>query len=401
MKRFLYKAKGPNGKIITGTVEAKDELEAESLLLRHSLVATDIVASQSSSYHLFEKYFFRVNSKDKAVFARQLATMISAGLTLPKSIKIASTQARNERLRGIYLDVFRCLEEGQSFSTSLSKHPEAFDQVFISVVNAGESTGKLDIVLKQLADQLESDNNFIAKVKGAMYYPAFILCALIGVAIYMLAKVIPSLKSIFDQQGANLPIATRALLATSEFVEVYWWAVILILVGLIVFSKFFFESNPGANVKDQLQIRIPAVKKLYEGIYMYRMTKVLAMLLGAGVPLLNALKIAASTMSNAVYEESLLDVTKYVERGVPLSTQLLKEPVFPQLVGQMAAVGEETGELDGVMNKVSDYYQENTEQMIKTLATLIEPVVLIFIGCGVAFLVFAVMIPIYNVAQVQ
>ena len=401
MKKFLYKAKGANGKIVTGTVTAQNEFEAENVLMKHNLIAMELRAAASSPMNYLSFLSAKIGSKDKAIFARQLSTMIGAGLTLPKSIKVASTQARTERLRSIYLDVYKDLEEGTSFSIALSKHPEAFDQVFVSVVGAGEATGKLDVVLKQIAQQLENDNNFVSKVKGAMYYPAFILMALVGIGSYMMIKVIPTLKGLFDQQGIELPIATKILLALSDFLVNFWWAALMIVIGVIVFLKFFFDSESGAAVKDKLQVKVPGFKKLFENMYMYRLTQVLAMLLGAGVPLLNALKIGATVVNNGVYEEALLDVVKYVERGVPLSSQLMKNPIFPELIGQMAAVGEETGQLDQVLSKVSDYYAEATDQMIKTVSTLIEPIILIVMGAAVAFLVFAVLVPIYQVSQMS
>lgn len=399
MKKFLYKAKGSNGKIVTGTVTATNEFEAENVLMKHNLVAMELRSATTSSLSILSFFSKKIGSRDKAIFARQLATMIGAGLTLPKAIKVASSQARTEKLRSVYLDVYKDLEEGTSFSIALSKHPEAFDQVFVSVVGAGEATGKLDVVLKQIAQQLENDNNFVSKIKGALYYPAFILLALLGIGGYMMIKVIPTLKDLFTQQGAELPIATKALIAISDFLVDYWWAALLLAIALGVFIKYFLRSESGEVVKDKLQINTPGFKKLFENMYMYRLTQVLAMLLGAGVPLLNALKISATVVNNGIYEEGLLNVVKYVERGVPLSAQLLKDPVFPEFIGQMTAVGEETGQLDQVLLKVSDYYAESTDQMIKTISSLIEPIILVLMGFAVAFLVFAVLVPIYQVSQ--
>lgn len=400
MKKFLYQAKGPNGKIVTGTVTAKDEVEAHALLSKHNLNVTQITGSKSEPFN-FSNVFSRINSKDRAVFARQLATMISAGLTLPKSIKVAGSQARTDKLRNIYLDIYKSLEEGKTFSEALARHPEAFDQVFVSVVAAGESTGKLDVVLVQLAQQLENDNNFAGKVRGALYYPGLVVIVLIAIAVYMMIKVIPALKGIFDEQGAQLPIATRMLIALSDWLQVYWWLALALVIGLGAFIKFYIGSESGSHFKDRLELKAPGLNKLFEGMYMYRMTKILSMLLSAGVPLLNAVKISGGTIENGIYSDGLTNVAKYVERGVPLSTQLLKEPVFPPIVGQMAAVGEETGQLDVVLSKVSDYFQETTDQMIKTLSTLIEPAILILVGCAVAFVVFAVLVPIYNFASIM
>lgn len=225
--------------------------------------------------------------------------------------------------------------------------------------------------------------------------------ALVGISVYMIIVVIPQLKSIFDSAGTDLPIATKMLLAISEFVKTKWWLLLVILVLLAVVGKFWLSSSSGGKTKDKLQLAIPGIKKMYEGIYMYRFSKVMAMLIGAGVPLLDALKIGGSIINNSVFESSIITAANQVEKGVPLSVQLLKDPTFPPFIGQMAAVGEETGQLDGVLSKVADYYEEATDQIIKTISTLVEPVILIIMGIGVAFLVFAVLVPIYNIAQLK
>lgn len=399
MKKFLYRAKGANDRIVSGSVNAENEAAAETILVKNNLVALEIIPAQAPSVFSFGRLFNKVTGKDKALFARQLATMIQAGLTLPKAIKIASTQTRNDYVRNVYLDVYKDLSEGAQFSAALAKHPQAFDRVFVSVVGAGESTGKLDVVLAQLASQLENDNNFAGKVKGAMYYPAFILVALILIGAYMLVKVVPTLKGIFDAQGAALPWSTRMLMSTSDFMQAYWYIVLAIVVAAAVFMRYYITSDAGGTLKDNIELGIPGLNKIFKGMYMYRMTQVLAMLLGAGVPMLTSLKICASAVGNGVYEDAMLDVAKHVERGVPLSSQLLKEPIFPQIIGQMASVGEETGQLDEVMEKVSQYYKEETDQLVKTLSTLIEPIILVIMGIGVAFLVFSVLVPIYQISS--
>jgi len=400
MKTFLYKAKNSRGEIITGTVKAANEIEAEGLLVKHNLIALEIT-SEKGSASLSLGFHRKVSAKDRAIFARQLSTMISAGLPLIKAIKVTSAQASSPQLKTIYQSIFRDLEEGLSFSNALARHPQTFDKVFISIVNAGENTGKLDVVLKQLADQLENDNNFIGKVKGAMYYPGFILAALLGIGAYMLIVVIPQLKTIFDGAGAKLPIATRMLLAMSNFVQTKWWLLLVIIIILVVVFRYWSDSASGKKTKDRLQLKIPGVSKLFEGIYMYRFSEVMSMLIGAGVPLLDALKIGGSVMNNGFYEKSITKAASQVEKGVPLSVQLSKDPVFPAFIGQMVAVGEETGQLDAVLSKVADYYEESTDQAIRTISTLVEPAVLILMGIGVAFLVFAVLVPIYNIAQIQ
>lgn len=399
MIQYTYKARNNAGKILTGTVKARNEVEADRILAAHQLVALDLVPGRVSSPKA--RIRIRVKSKDRAIFARQLSTMVSAGLQLPKALKVISSQTKNDAIKSVYIEIYKDLEEGYSFSSALSKHPSVFDRVFVSVINAGEATGKLDVVLAQLADQLENDNDFIAKVRGALYYPGFILCALVAVAIYMLVAVVPQLKGIFTSAGAQLPLATRALIGLADFIKDFWWLFILFILGLVFLIRFWVNSRAGSEMVDNIKVKVPPFNHLFEGVYMYRFNQVMSMLIGAGVPLLDALKVGASVINNNVYEKSIKRAITYVEKGVPLSVQLAKDPIFPALVGQMAAVGEETGQLDKVLSKVADYYGEETDQSIKSLATIIEPAILILIGLAVAFLVFAVLVPIYNIAQLQ
>lgn len=398
--KYLYKAKNSKGQIITGSVRGETEVDAEKILIDHNLAVIDL-SPEKQSFSLGNIFHKNVSVREKSLFSRQLATMVSAGLELPRAIKVVGAQAVNEKTKSVFLSIYKDVDEGNSFSVALSKHPDVFDPVYISIVKAGESTGKLDTVLKQLADQLESDNNFVSKVKGALYYPCFILIALILIGSYMLIKVIPALKGIFESSGQKLPSATRFLIGLSGFVQSYWWVILIVIIFLAAFGSFWLKSASGEELKFKFQTKTPGIKKLFEGIYMYRFSKVLSMLIGAGVPLLDSLKIASAVLNNNIYEESIAKVISQVQKGVPLSVQLSKDPIFPSLLGQMTAVGEETGQLDVVLAKIADYYSDSTDQMVKAISTMVEPVVLLLMGFGVAFLVFAILVPIYNIAQLQ
>ena len=398
MPKFLYKAKNEKGDIISGTVIAGNEFEAEKILFNNKLIAIDVMPEKSIN---FGNYFqTKVTGKDRSVFARQLATMIGAGLTLTKAVSVAANNARNERLKQIYFAIYKELEEGSSFSSALAKHPEAFDRVFISVVKSGETTGNLDVVLAQSADRLESDDDFVSKIKGAMYYPAFIVCALLAIGIYMLVKIIPQLQSLFEKSGANLPWATRALIATSNFVQSQWWLVIIIVIVAVLAIRAWTISEIGARTISLWQLSIPGLKILYMGIYMTRFSKIMEMLIKSGVPLLDALKIMGSTINNHVLEERINAMVVEVERGIPLSTPMQRDVYFPKLIGQMVSVGEQTGKLDQVLAKVGEYYENETSNMIKSVSSLLEPVILLIVGVGVAFLIFAVLMPIYQIASI-
>ncbi|HLC44075.1 MAG TPA: type II secretion system F family protein [Patescibacteria group bacterium] len=399
MTRFFYKAKNNKGEVVTGTVRAPDQSAAEKILITHNLVAIDIIPEKSKGVvgGLFVR---KVSAKDKAVFSRQLATMLSAGLSLTRAINILIKQAKNERLKTIFTEIYRDLEEGFSFSSALAKHPEVFDRVYISVVSSGESTGRLDVVLTELADEVENDNAFMNKVKGSLYYPVFIFCVLIAAGFLLMIFVVPKLKSIFDQAGENLPLATRVLIGVSNFFTSWWWLAVILMIGLIVFIKYWIETESGKEFFNKLQIKTPGLKNIFEGVAMYRFTRVLSMLVGSGVPLLDALKTGSAVVDNVIYEEAIVEVAHQVEKGVSLSTQLLKDDLFPPLIGNMVAVGEETGELDKVLAKVSKYYEESTSDLTKTISSMVEPAVLVLIGLAVAFMVFAIYLPLYSLGNV-
>ena len=397
MPRYLYKAKNNKSEIVTGTVRSDNQIEAEKILVRHDLVPIEITPEQKQSFTSL--LFNKVSIKDKAIFSRQLATMLNAGLPLTKAISLLAKQAKNDHLRQIFVDIYTDLEEGYNFSSALSKHPEAFDRVFVSIVNSGESTGKLDVVLSELADQIENDRNFVGKVKSALYYPAFILIALVAAAVVMMVMVVPKLKTMFTQNNQELPAITKILLGMSDFMVNWWWLVLIFVVGLVIFLRYWLATEKGSKAIHVLQITIPGLKNIFEGIYMYRFTRTMSMLAGAGVPLLDTLRITATVMDNPVYEEAIVRVSSQVEKGMSLSAQLLKEKYFPPLVGNMVAVGEETGELDKVLLKVAQYYAQSTSDLTKAVTSLVEPAILLIMAAGVVFLVFSIYLPVMQMGS--
>jgi len=398
MVKFLYKAKNDKGEIVTGTVKAINEAESERILAKHNLVPIKIIPEQPQS--VMRIFLAHTSPRERAVFSRQLATMLSAGLPLIKAISILSNNVKNNHFKSVLLEIYKDLEEGYSFSVALSKHPQVFDKVYVSVVASGESMGRLDLVLDQLSNQLESENNFSANIKGALYYPFFILISLFLVGGYMLTTVVPKLKVMFDQAGQQLPLSTRILLSFSDFMQHWWGIVLLVLIIVGIFLRLWFETEPGVRFINNIEIKIPGLNTLFVGIYMNRFANVMQLLIGAGVPILDSLKIGSTVINNSIYEESLSNVALQVERGVPLSVQLAKENVFPPMVGQMIAVGEETGELEKVLGKVAQYYQETSSENLKIISTLIEPIILVIIGIAVAFMVFSIILPIYSIAQI-
>ncbi|MFA6423168.1 MAG: type II secretion system F family protein [Patescibacteria group bacterium] len=351
--------------------------------------------------HYINKYIKHVSVKEKAFFSRQLATMLSSGLPLTQSLYILAVQSTNEYFKSILNDVIFDLEAGYNFHNALSKHPKVFNKVFVSLVKAGESSGKLEQILDDLATQIENDAAFSSKIKAALLYPVFILVVLIGVSVMMMVKVIPQLEDVFKESNAKLPWITTTLMSMSRFMVHYWWICIFAIVGLVILVRVLLKTDGFEYFWNKFKIKGPIIGKIVTGIYMHRFTNTLSLLTSSGIPIIESLDIVGDVMNNRIYIEELQNVAVQVERGVPISVPLSKNSNFPLIVSQMIMVGEQTGKLDKVLKGLAKYYYEETDNKIKGISSLFEPVMIVFIGGGVAFLVFAILMPIYNLAQIQ
>lgn len=345
------------------------------------------------------EFFNRVSVKDKAFLSRQLATMLSSGLPLDRAVSILASQSRKKIIKDTLEAINKDLESGQKFSAAIARHPKVFDRVYVNIIISGEAVGKLAEVLVRLADQLEKENNFTGKIQGAMLYPIFITLAMIGVMILMMVKVVPQLKEIFIESGVELPWATKLLVSTSQFIINYWWICLLVLVGFIIIIRLFLVSKPGIYLLNKIQINLPW--GIGKDVYMARFSRTLGMLVQAGTPIIEAVKITAEVMNNTIYKNSLFYVAEQLERGIPMSVPLEKDPYFPLIIPQMVMVGEQTGQLDRVLGNLARYYENQTDDKIKGLTSLFEPALIVIIGTGVGFVVFSILGPIYSIVQLQ
>ncbi len=343
----------------------------------------------------------RTSISDKAFMARQLATMLNSGLPLLQSMQTLVNQTKKGHLKEVLQDVVEKLGTGKSFTQAISGHPEVFDNYFVALAHSGEISGKLDKVLLDLADQLESNNKLISSIRGALYYPIFIVIAMVVVGIILMVRVIPSLTEIFKESGVALPLTTRILVGTSTFLIQYWYIAIITAIILIVAGRLFLISDFGIEIMDNLKIKVPIVKEAMQSIYMVNFTRNFSMLIKAGVPIVESLNIIAKIMGNVYYERTILDIARQVERGVPLSKPISESKLFPVVVTQMVKVGEETGRVDEILANLSNYFQMQTDTRLKGLLSLFEPAILVIIGLGVAIMVFAVLMPIYQIAQLE
>ena len=400
MMRFKYRAKNDRGDIVGGVVRADNVLAAEKILRQNNLVTVDIFPETSQVFSLFGLRK-KVTLRDKSIFSSQLSTMISAGLALPKAVNIIAAQTENQYLKSIFYNVNRDLEEGLNFSSSLAKYPEVFDQLFVNVVRSGESTGNLEMVLDRLAKKLENDQNLSSKLMSALIYPAFIIVALIVVGWLLMVKIVPQIESVFTEANAILPWATRTLIAVSHFLANFWWAVIIFLLLLVIFLRYYLSSDQGRDIYARIQLKLPGFRKITNDIYMARFCRTIEMLFESGVPLIESINTCANVMVNGYYKKSLQNISKEVQKGVSFSVELSKDPLFPPLVSQMLAVGEQTGKSTDVMNKLARYYEGEAENAVRGIYSLVEPLAMILVGIGVAILVFAILVPIYQIALME
>jgi len=395
---FIYQAKNEKGQIVSGTVEAENERTATQVLWENKLKVISL--SPKPVLPAFS-FLGRVKVVDKAIFARQLSTMVSAGIHLTAALNVCVNQTRNKRLQDVLGDVIKDVEAGYSLSSAMAKHPDVFDRVFVSVVRAGETTGKLDLALLSLADRLEKDAAFRGKVRGALIYPAFIFTVLIAVGALMMIKVVPQLKDIFKESNAQLPWATRAVIWTSNFLAAGWWWVLLGIILAVVAFRFYIKTEKGMQWWNNVLISFPIFGGINRDIIMARFTRTFTLLIKTGIPILDALNALADVMDNEVYKRSLYKIAREVERGIPLSVPLAKDKNFPPIIAQMVGVGEQSGSLDQILDRMGVFYENSVDEKTKTMGSLIEPIIIVILGVGVGILIFAILMPIYQLAQIQ
>ena len=403
MDKYIYEARDKAGKVVKGMVEADSAEAAEDVLKYNQLFVISVKpyrALEEKVLFSIRSVFGGVKAKDKAIFARQLSTMINAGLPLMDALKYIVKQTRNKEMVLATLKLIAFIERGKSFSFALEQMPEVFPSVFISMVRSGEASGKLDKVLIDLADQLESDYAMRSKIKGALIYPGFILLTLFGVGAFALVYIIPKLQDVFASSGVSLPITTLFLIAISHFVVTYWYIVIIAIFAAIVFIGYYIATESGKAVISYLALSLPVAKEINKGIYITTFARTLGLLVGGGVPIIKSLSLVSDSIGNTIIERKLKDAMMDVEKGIPLSEPISKIKYFPPLLSSMISVGEQTGQLDKILLNIARIYAEETNNMLKGLTSLLEPIIMLLVGLGVAVLAVSVIMPIYQLTTV-
>ncbi|MEK7595820.1 MAG: type II secretion system F family protein [Patescibacteria group bacterium] len=399
MALFNYYARGGDGKQVAGIVEAANEQAAISLVKSKGLYIINIQRKDRESLLESIRNIRGVSGKDKVVFTRQLATMVAAGLPLPKSLEVLSQQMTNLQLKKIISEALHDVEGGAPLSVSFSKYSHVFSPTYIALLKAGEASGKMQEILLKLSETMESQQEFKSKVAAAMIYPLIVLVAMGGVMVVMMVFVIPKLSTMYESLKAELPLSTKILIGVSDFIISYWWFVIIMCIGLVIAFRYFSKTESGAILLSRIAFSLPIFGVINKEKDLTEFTQTFSLLIASGIPIVESLSIVSDAVGNVLLKESIVNAAKNVSKGYALSRYMRGDPNFPPVISQMVAVGEETGALDTVLERLSTYFASNAENAIKSLSTALEPIILIMLGGMVLLLILSIITPIYQITS--
>lgn len=397
--KFTYQARDKEGAIKAGEVVASDRLSAEQLLADNGLIIVSLSVKEESLLERYNPFGRGVKNKDLVLFSRQLATLIGARMPLLQALRILQSQLTSKRLIAVTGDLISSIENGESFSLALSKHPRIFGNMYVSLVKSGELSGSLNKSLTYLADQLEKDYQLTARVKSALAYPVFVVITIVGVGLLMFKFVLPKLTEVLLEQGGELPMVSRGLIAVTQFINSYWWLIIILTGGIIMGMRAYILTPSGRYFWDTVKLRMPIINGLFTRIYLVRFSRNLGTLVSGGIPIIQALSIIAEMVNNVIYRDILIRATEQLANGKSISESISGHKEFPPIVTQMVRVGEETAHLEEILDKVASFYEKELDEQISTLTTLLEPFIMIILGLGVGALVAGILLPIYNLAS--
>lgn len=398
MAQFNYQARDAQGRKLNGRVEAKNKATAAAILRQKGLLIVNVTERGESLFTEVTAALAKVKQDDIVNFTRQLATMINAGLPLLKGFAILESQAR-PAMKKVLRHLVRDIEGGQNFGAALENQKETFSPVYMALIQAGEAAGALDTILLRLADTMEKQKEFRAKTKGALIYPVIVLTAMLAVAVVMMIFVVPQMTSLYADFDEDLPLATQILMNVSDFFVERWYVMLAGVIGAGFAFTRWIKTKQGRQQFDKLMLKLPIFGPLRQQVLSTEFARTMALMVGAGISLLESLEIVSRGMDNVIYRDALDKTRKDVEKGKPLSKSLSHYEVFPDLVSQMISVGEETGQLDDVLNKLANYYEAESEHTVKNLTTALEPLIMIVLGIGVGFLIIAIIMPIYGLTS--
>ncbi len=400
--KFNYIAKTKDGSIQSGAIEAPTEAAAISILQTRGFIILSLSAARQGPIFVRQiKIFQRVRQKELVSFARQFATLSAAQVPLLQSLQALVKQTPNQHFREILSEISGEVEGGTLLSRAFSKHPKVFSNFFVNMIKSGEVSGNLENTLNYLADYLEKQYYLTSRIRGALIYPAFILGSFIFIGILMLILVVPKLMQFLKETGQELPLATRLIIWLSDFMQAWWWVAAILAIGAAVFGRYAFKKYPVVREwRDGLILKMPLLgERVFQKMFVTRLAENLSTLIQGGVSILQALQVTAEVVGNAVYRKIIIQAREDVRVGGSLSAALAKHKEIPPLVTQMMATGEQTGALDLVLKKLALFFGKEIDATVDNLSQLIEPILILMIGGAIAFLISAILGPIYSLTS--
>ncbi len=400
MAVFTYKARNRSGEILEDQIEGNDTMSVVAALRRQGLLVIDIKEQGVGQKDILEP-FKSVKLGDLVVFTRQFATMINAGLPIVRALYVLSEQTTNKKFKDVLNDIRKQVEAGLALSEALEKHPKVFNRLYVEMVRAGEIGGILDDVLLRIANQLEKDQELRRKVKSAMAYPTVVLALAIVAASFMLIFIVPIFARMFEDLGGDLPLPTRIAMGLSDTLTSPLGILVYAIIGVGVFLFLrWIKTEPGRKFWGQTSLKIPAkIGDIIQKVALARFARTLGTLSAAGVPILQSLEITATSSGNYVIEKALLKSREAIREGLPIYRPLEQEPVFPPMVTHMIAVGEETGDIDGMLTKIAEFYESEVDAAVKALTSIIEPLMIVVVGAIVGGIIVAMYLPMFRIFE--
>jgi type IV pilus assembly protein PilC len=398
--KYNFRAKDQDGTVKEGTIEASSEQIAIQILQKNNLIPIFIEGARRTSEFIKEmkRIWEGVSQRELSLFFRQLATLIEAKVPITQSLSAIEEQTDNKYLRLIIREIADDVQEGMPFSESLGKHPLAFPPLVANIIRAGEISGNLQQSITFVADSIEKNNQLTSKIKGALYYPVFVVVVASIIGFLVITVILPKLTVIIKEMNVVIPWYTKAIIFVGDFMANFWWAVLIVIFGVIGGILYYIKTEAGKREWDHLKIKLPIIGGLFRAICLSRFSDNLSLMLTAGIPIVRALMIVSEVVNNSLYESVILRSADEVKTGGRISVVLAKSPIVPPIVSQMVKIGEETGKLSEVLNSVTRFYEQEIEKTTRNMTTLIEPIMIIILGIGVAIMVFGILLPIYDIA---
>ena len=402
--KFKFKAKSPSGEDKEGIIDASSQESAVGILQKNNLLPISVIKDGQSPdlAKMILKYYDRVTEKELMVFFRQLSILIEARVPIVISLTAIVEQTSNKYFVKIVQEMINDIEDGMSFSASMERHKNVFSVLSINIIKAGETSGNLKKSIDYVAENIERNYNLSSRVKSALIYPAIVMVVFFIIGFLTVSFIIPKLTAIIKELNAVVPWYTQVVIIIGDFMSAYWWAVGILIMGIVGGMLYYIKTEEGKREWDQMKTKLPVVGVIFRYVYITRFAENLAILILGGIPILRALTVVSSVVNNVLYENIFLQAAEEVKIGGNMSTVFRKSPLIPPMVTHMIKIGEESGQIDSVLTHIAKFYDQETEMLTKNLSTLLEPVLMIIIGISVGFMAFAILMPIYNIAgQIQ